>query len=175
MEQETHDGTVDASAHAARRLALAVATAMQYIVARPRTAHEVRQKLERSGVTAATAEAAIAQLRRRGLLDDVAYSRAYVRSRLTHRGYGPQRLRRELQQRGVRRALVEEAVTQTLDIEDILVTARQQVTKRWHRLAREADPARRRQKVYDFLRRRGFAAAIAQQVLTALVGDPPAD
>jgi regulatory protein len=93
---------------------------MQYIVARPRTAHEVRQKLERSGITAATAEAAITELRIRGLLDDVAYSRAYVMSRLTHRGYGPQRLRRELQQRGVQQALVEEAVTQTLDLEDIL-------------------------------------------------------
>jgi SOS response regulatory protein OraA/RecX len=38
--------------------------------------------------------------------------------------------------------------------------------KRWPRLAREADHRKRRQKLHDFLRRRGFPAAIVQHVLT---------
>ncbi|MBM3222253.1 MAG: regulatory protein RecX [Candidatus Tectomicrobia bacterium] len=174
MHQETPDTPADLPVHEARTLEAALTMAIQYVVARPRTAHEVRQKLGRSGVTEAVATAVIAQLRARGFLDDAAYTRAYVTSRLTHRGYGPQRLRRELQQRGVGRQLVEETVVQSLDTEDILVAARQQAAKRWGRLTREVDLARRRQKVYDFLRRRGFTAAIAQQVLAEVVADPMA-
>jgi regulatory protein len=151
---------------AAEQLLVAQATALQYLAARPRTAHEVRQKLRRSGVVDQVAEHVIARLQVRGALDDAAYVHAYLTSRLTSRGYGPQRLRQELHQRGIGRALVEEAVQQDLAAEDVLAAARVQAAKRWPRLARETDLAQRRQKLWAFLRRRGFPAAIVQQVLT---------
>jgi regulatory protein len=151
---------------AAEQLLAAQATALQYLATRPRTAHEVRQKLRRSGVADQVAEQVIARLQARGTLDDAAYVHAYLTSRLTSRGYGPQRLRQELHQRGIGRALVEEAVQQDLAAEDVLAAARMQAAKRWARLARETDLAQRRQKLWAFLRRRGFPAAIVQQVLT---------
>jgi regulatory protein len=151
---------------AAEQLLVARATALQYLAARPRTAHEVRQKLRRSGVADPVAEQVIAGLQARGALDDAAYVHAYLTSRLTSRGYGPQRLRQELHQRGIGRALVEEAVQQDLAAEDVLAAARVQAAKRWPRLARETDLTQRRQKLWAFLRQRGFPAAIVQQVLT---------
>lgn len=153
----------------------ALATAIQYVVSRPRTAHEVRQQLARRGVQETVIASVLAQLQERGLLDDVAYAKAYLRSRLTNRGYGPQRLGRELQQRGVGRALIDDAMQHNLETDDVLAAARAHATKRWTRLAREDDPAKRRQKVFDFLRRRGFAAAIVQQVLTELSEDRTLD
>ena len=150
------------------QLLAAQATARQYLAARPRTAHEVRQKLRRSGVVAEVVEQVIEHLSTRGALDDTAYTHAYLTSRLASRGYGPQRLSRELHQRGVSRALVEAAVQQDLATEDVLAAARAQAAKRWPRLAREADHRKRRQKLHDFLRRRGFPAAIVQQVLMEL-------
>jgi len=48
----------------------------------------------------------------------------------------------------------------------VLAVARTQAAKRWPRLARETDLARRQQKLWAFLRRRGFPAVIVQQVLT---------
>lgn len=152
----------------AEQLLTAQATAMQYLASRPRTAHEVRQKLRRSGVTDQVAEQVMARLQDRGALDDAAYAHAYLTSRLASRGFGPQRLRQELQQRGIGRALVEDAVQQDLAAEDVLAAARAQATKRWPRLARETDVVKRRQKLWAFLRRRGFPAAIAQQVLTEM-------
>ena len=162
--------SVEEQAHmaAAERLLAAQATALQYLAARPRTAHEVRQKLRRSGVADEVVDQVMERLHARGVLDDAAYAHAYLTSRLTSRGYGPQRLRRELHQRGVGRALVEEAVQQDLTAQDVLAAARAQAAKRWPRLAREVDRPRRRQKLYDFLRRRGFPSAIVQQVLTEL-------
>ena len=149
----------------------ALASAIQYVVSHPRTAHEVRQKLARSGVDDAVIEPILAQLHERGLLDDAAYTKAYLHSRLINRGYGPQRLSRELHRRGIGRTLIADAVQHDLDADDVLAAAQVQATKRWARLTREDDPVRRRQKVYEFLRRRGFASAIVQQVLTELAED----
>jgi regulatory protein len=156
---------------AAEQLQAAQATALQYLAARPRTAYEVRQKLHRSGVADQVTEQVIARLQARGVLDDTAYAHTYLASRLAGRGYGPQRLRRELQQRGIDRALVEEAVQQDLAAEDVLAAARTQAAKRWPRLARETDLAKRRQKLWAFLHRRGFPAAIVQQVLTEFTAE----
>jgi len=152
----------------AERLLAAQATALQYLATRPRTAHEVQQKLHRSGVPDEMANEVMARLHTQGALDDAAYTHAYLTSRLSSRGYGPQRLRRELHQRGVNRTLVEEAVQQDLAAEDILAAARAQAAKRWPRLARETDLAKRRQKLFAFLRRRGFPSATIQQVIIEL-------
>jgi regulatory protein len=151
---------------AAEQLLAAQAKALQYLGARPRTAYEVRQKLRRGGVAAQVVDQVMARLHARGALDDAAYTHAYLTARLANRGYGPQRLRRELQQRGIGHALVEEAVQQDLTVEEVLAAARAQATKRWPRLARETDLARRRQKLWAFLRRRGFPSTIVQQVCT---------
>ena len=156
---------------AADRLLAAQATALQYLAARPRTAHEVRQKLRRSGMTDEEVEQVMARLHMQGVLDDAAYTHAYLTSRLSGRGYGPQRLRRELHQRGISRTLVEEAVQQDLATEDVLAAARAQAAKRWPRLARETDLVKRRQKLFAFLRRRGFPSATVQQVITELTQD----
>ena len=161
-EEQAHLG-------AAEQLLTAQAMAFQYLAARPRTAHEVQQKLRRRGVEDTVIAQVIARLHACGALDDAAYTHAYLTSRLTSRGYGPQRLGRELHQRGVSRALIAEAVQQDLAAEDVLTAARVQATKRWPRLAREADHGKRRQKLHDFLRRRGFPSAIVQQVLTEVM------
>jgi regulatory protein len=100
------------------------------LAARPRTAHEVWQKLRRRGVADQVTEQVIAHLQARGVLDDTAYAHAYLTSRLASRGYGPQRLRRELQQRGISRALVEEAMQQELAVEEVLAAARAHAAKR---------------------------------------------
>jgi regulatory protein len=139
--------------------------AWQYLSSRPRTTHEVQQKLRRHGVADRVIAQVVARLHDCGALNDAAYVHAYLTSRLSNRGYGPQRLRRELHQRGVNRALVTDAEQRDLNPEDVLAAARAQATKRWPRLAREADHGKRRRKLHDFLRRRGFPAAIVQQVL----------
>jgi len=158
----------------AEQLLAAQTTALQYLAARPRTAHEVRQKLRRSSVTDQVADQVIARFQVCGVFDDTVYVHVYLISRLANRGYGPQRLRQELQQRGIGRALVEDAVQQDLAAGEVLTAARAQAAKRWPRLARETDRAKRRQKLWAFLRRRGFPAAIVQQVLTEVAEEAAA-
>jgi regulatory protein len=80
-------------------------------------------------VTDQVAAQVIARLQACGALDDTAYAHASLTSRLASRGDGPQRLRQELQQRGIGRALVEEAVQQ--DLGDVWAVARAQAAKCW--------------------------------------------
>jgi len=61
---------------AAEQLLAAQATALQYLAARPRTAHEVRQKLRRSGVPDQRVDQVMTLLQTRGVLDDTAYEEA---------------------------------------------------------------------------------------------------
>jgi regulatory protein len=152
----------------AERLLAAKATALQYMTYRPRTAHEVRQRLRRGGYETAVVEQVMEHLHAHRTLDDAAYAHAYLKARRDIRRDGPQRIRHKLRQRGVCRALIDEAMQQELTAADVLEAARAQAAKYWPRLSREADPAKRRKKLGDFLRRRGFPFATVQQVVKEL-------
>jgi regulatory protein len=153
---------------AAERLLAAKATALQFMAYRPRTAYEVRQRLRRGGYEAAVVEQVIEHLHVRRALDDAAYTHAYLKARRETQRDGPQRIRHKLRQRGVCRALIDEAMQQELTAADVLAAARTQAAKYWPRLSREVDPTRRRKKLGDFLRRRGFPFATVQQVVKEL-------
>lgn len=149
----------------ADRLLIAKTTAMNYVAHRARTEYEVRQKLYRSGTDEATAEQAVERLRDLGYLDDEAYARAYARGRFKSKGHGPQRVRSDLRRRGIEAPLVEAAVEEAFNPDEVLEAARTQAAKRWPRLQREADPYKRRNKLFDFLLRRGFSYDVARQAV----------
>ena len=153
---------------AAEQLLAAKATALQYMAYRPRTAHEVRQRLRRGRYEAAVVEQVMEHLHARRALDDAAYTHAYLKARRDTRCDGPQRLRHKLRQRGICRALIDEAIERDLTKADVLAAARTQAAKYWGCLSREADPVKRRKRLGDFLCRRGFPFAIVQQVVKEL-------
>jgi regulatory protein len=144
---------------------LAAQQVLPYIAYRPRTAHEVRQKLRRSGWAEEVIEEALQLLHASGALNDAAYAQAYCKARLDLHGDGPQRIRHVLRQRGVQRELIDATLQHSLAVEDVMAVAREQVAKRWRRLSQTVDPVRRRRKLTDFLRRRGFSYETIQQVL----------
>ena len=159
-------GEEQARLGAEEQLLAAQTIALQYLTTRPRTAHEVRQKLRQRGVADEVVTQVMARLHARGVLDDAAYAHAYLTTRLATRGHGPQRLRHDLRRRGICREDIEVALQQGLSAEDVLAAARTLAAKRWPRLADVVDPAKRRKKLADFLHRHGFPFEIVQQVVT---------
>jgi regulatory protein len=162
--------SVEEQAHLAaeEQLLAAQAIALQYLATRPRTAHEVQQKLRQRGVVDEVVAQVMERLHARGALNDAAYAHAYLTTRLATRGHGPQRLRHDLRRRGIHREDIEEALQQGLTAEDVLAAARTLAAKRWPRLADVVDPAKRRKKLADFLHRHGFPFETVQQVVTEL-------
>lgn len=149
----------------ADRVRAANETALAYLGHKARTEQEVRRKLSRSGYDEAVIERSVDRLRELGYLDDAAYARAYVQARFRNRRYGPKRLRADLFKRGVAARHIDAVLDELVGQEDMLEAARGHAEKRWPRLAREADPYKRRKKLSDYLVRRGFSYDIARRVV----------
>jgi regulatory protein len=142
--------------------------ALTYLAHKPRTEEEVRRKLRQEDVGRSIIEDVVERLYALGYLDDEGYARDYVRNRFSSKKYGPVRIRRELVERGVDRAVAGHAVDEFFAEHDVMSAAREHAEKRWARLADEDDPRRRKQKFYRYLRRRGFTSDTIYTLLDEL-------
>lgn len=146
-------------------------TALDYLAYKPRTEQEVRRKLTQEDVPAFVEDDVIARLYELEYLDDEAYAHDYAHNRFSSKKYGPVRIRRELEERGIDRHLAEAAVDELFAEESAPAAAWEHAEKRWPRLDGEEDPRRRRQKMYRYLRRRGFTSSTIRSVLDDLEED----
>ncbi len=147
--------------------------ALNYLAHKPRTETEVRRTLRREEIPSPVIEDVIARLYELEYLDDEAYAKDYVRNRFASKKYGPDRIRRELKERGIERHVAEEAVQALFADKDLMAVAREHAEKRWKRLADEEDPRRRKQKLYRYLRRRGFTSGTISPILDELERESP--
>lgn len=145
--------------------------ALDYLAYKPRTEEEVRRKLRQEDVPSPVIEDVIARLYELEYLDDEAYAHDYAHNRFSSKKYGPVRIRRELTERGVDRRLADAAVDELFAEVDVTAAAWTHAEKRWPRLAGEDDPRRRRQKMYRYLRRRGFTSNTIRPILDELEQD----
>lgn len=139
--------------------------ALDYLAHKPRTEFEVRRKLEQKEYASPVIERVVTYLHDRGYLNDEEYAEEYVRNRFASKGYGPVRLRQELRKRGVDRSLAEAAVDDFFEEADALDAAREKAEKGWARYAREEDARKRRDKLYRYLKRRGYTYDTIRQVI----------
>lgn len=146
-------------------------TALDYLAYKPRTEQEVRRKLQNTDTSPAVIDDVIARLYELEYLDDEEYAHDYAHNRFSSKKYGPVRIRRELEERGVDRHLAETAVDELFAEVDATAAAWSHAEKRWPRLADEDDPRRRRQKMYRYLRRRGFTSDTIRPILDELERD----
>ncbi len=138
--------------------------ALRLLAVRPRSARELRGRLSRAG-DPQLAEEVVADLQRRGLVDDRQFAREWVRARRRARGFGAARLRGELLRKGVPREHVEEALQQAgEDDRHLAVEAARARMGRYQHLPPEV-AARR---LAGYLARRGFGPAEVLEALRAV-------
>jgi regulatory protein len=142
--------------------------AFDYLAYKPRTETEVRRKLRKKDISSSVIEDVIARLYELEYIDDESYAHDYAHNRFSSKKYGPARIRRELKERGVDRHLADAAVDELFAEVDATAAAWKHAEKRWPRLADEDDPRRRRQKMYRYLRRRGFTSDTIRPILDEL-------
>jgi len=163
--EEVHDIETDEQYVKAKQAAL------DYLAHKPRTEVEVRRTLKRRDIPAFVIDDVIARLYELEYLDDEAYAHDYAHNRFSSKKYGPVRIRRELEKRGIDRDLAESAVDTLFADEDATAAAWEHAESRWSRLADEDDPRHRRQKMYRYLRRRGFTSDTIRPILDELERD----
>ena len=142
--------------------------ALDYLSYKARTEMEVERKLREKGFGEIAIAEAVTRLGELGYLDDEAYARAYARARLSGRGHGPTRIRADLRKRGVANGLIDRVLEDVVEPDELLEQARRHAQKRWPRLQREEDPYKRRKKLGDYLRRRGFSFDLIRRVIEEL-------
>jgi regulatory protein len=139
------------------------AMALRLLTRRDYSARELRTRLLEREMPEADVTAVIADLSDAGLLNDRRVAESFVRVASTLKGRGRLRISRELEQRGIDRAIIRDALA-ALPIEDEAASIRR-LLERKHLPAR-LNPAERR-RIFGQLVRRGFSADL---IATALRG-----
>ena len=144
-----------------RRTALNKAAAC--LARREHTAHELKQKLERSGIAKQLAVEVIGDLQSQGLVSDQRFAESFIRYR-SGKGYGPQRIELELNEKGVERSLISLAIEHSEC--DWIQLARDVRIKKFG--AGQPADYRERARQARFLQYRGFTG---DQIRTTLGGE----
>jgi regulatory protein len=137
--------------------------ALEQLTAGPRTRAQLAEAMARRDVPDDVAESVLDRFVEVGLVDDAAFSRSWVESRHDSRGLARGALGRELRQRGVDQAQIDEALS-GLDGDRELATARRLVVKKLpstRRLERQA----RFRRLTGLLARKGYPPGMCAQVV----------
>lgn len=169
----TPGAELDEAAWAALReraqAAAALTSAARLLLIRLRSRREIADRLARKGYSAAIVSATITRLESDGLLDDVRFAKAWIAGRLAVRPSGAVRLRRELQQKGIPRDIIEETLRAGLsDVDERAqaVALAQARLRRYRRGPRDAAVRR----LAGVLQRRGFSSNAIASALREVFG-----
>jgi len=129
---------------------------------------DLERRMVQKGHPLEAAHAALARAAVLGLLDDLAFARAYAEAK-SARGRGPARLLRDLFAMGVDRATAEDAVnTAWSDGEYVTSATRSLAQKRSAQLGGLPRPVKRR-RVLAYLARRGFTGSEVREMVSKVV------
>ena len=136
--------------------------AVQYLAVRPRSTAEVRRRLQEAEIDEEAIEVAIARLTEQGYLNDAEFARYWVENRQRFKPKGEQALRQELRRAGVDSEAIDETLSD-LDTSEAAYAAAMPKAERLRALA-EQDPSAFKQKLGNFLLRRGFSYDVVREV-----------
>ena len=137
------------------------AKAQELLARRPHFRRELAMKLASREFSAEEIDTAIARLAEQGYLDDLENAFAMARGPLQRKGYGPRRLRHELERRGAPEEVVDEVLAAVL-AEGEEAPARQ-AAERWRSRGRHD-----RQALARHLDRKGYSKGVILRVLEEL-------
>lgn len=135
----------------------------------PRTRAELAAHLATKGVPAEVATRILDRFTEVGLIDDAAYARAWIGSRLAGRGLARRALAAELRRKGVPDEIARAALDE-VDPDDEIEAARRLVRRKLRTTAGLAPQVRTRRLV-AMLARKGFGAGIAYAVVREEVAE----
>jgi regulatory protein len=152
-----------------REVEKAVAFLLRSTRNRPQTEAELRDKLRGRNLPDGVVRAAITRATELGLIDDIAFAKAWVTDRGHQRGYGQARLRQELLRRQVPVDVVDAALAD-LEQRDEEAVATALAEERFARMPPDLEPDRVARRLVGFLGRKGYPPGIAQRVAKQVSG-----
>ena len=140
----------------------ALGRALNLISYKPRAESELRRRLSEKAEPDVV-EAALEQLKERGLVDDAKYAREWAGSRTRRSPRSSRMIVRELVNKGIAPSLAESSV----EVLDDDATARDAASRFARRLA-DADYESFHRRLWGHLRRRGYGAGVSRRAIARL-------
>jgi regulatory protein len=116
---------------------------------------EVVSRLKSMGMIPAAIDAIVVHLIESGFLSEERFAQAFAHGKLHQKGWGKQRLRRELKRREITEFLIRKTLDE-IEPEAYLRVFDTLAEKRWKQLAGESDPQKKLRKFADYLQYRGW-------------------
>ncbi len=138
-------------------------TALAYLAYAPRTVYQIRKHLGDRGCPEQDIQQVLQDLRELGYLDDRKYATDYATARFNHKGYGPERIRRELSADGVSPEDISEAINANIPLEAFEERAKSMVERFQDRV--QGSGPKRKKKLIDYLTRRGYGYTMARELV----------
>ena len=108
------------------------------------------------------------QLEQKGYIDDQSFAEKFVHDKFEFRHWGPYKIRAELGKKGIYGDDADRALNKVLDKQDIVDSMYDLISKKKARYLRE-EPEKRRNKIFDFLRRKGYDSSVILKHLDELL------
>lgn len=140
--------------------------ALDLLAVRARSSRDLRIRLRRAGALEDGISWTIDRLAAQGFVDDAGYARQVARSKLLSGGVSRRKVVSALRQRGIAADVATTAIEETLaEVELDEHGAALAVARKRLRALGSLDPAKRRQRLYAFLARRGYESDVVRRVL----------
>jgi regulatory protein len=139
----------------------ALALAWKAVSRRERTQHELRAFLEDKMIEPAAIEEAVAELAEAGFVDDAQYAHRFAEDRRTIQSWGRERIERDLLRRGVDRVLIERALAEGEDHDELSAA----LGVLGERFSAVPEDDRERNRAWQLLVRRGYSPDLAYEAV----------
>jgi regulatory protein len=150
----------------AKRIALA------YLNYRARSEKEIRERLQKEDIPESIILQVLEFLKELKMIDDEAWSKAFVNDKLMRKPVSSKQLEYGLKQKGVPKEVIEETIANLNTNETDESRAMRAAEKRWPRILKaESDSRKQKQKLYTFLAGRGFSFETINEVYGRLASD----
>ncbi|OPA77855.1 hypothetical protein BVG16_14580 [Paenibacillus selenitireducens] len=146
----------------ADELQKAYVQAIRFLGSKPRTRHEIEQRLSQKGYEGSLIQQVLERLTHEQLIDDGQYAKQWTDQRVRNHKKGRLMIKHELQQKGIDKSQIAEAMEE-LDLEAEQESAFQVGYRKWQNTKGERFD--RKQKTFAFLMRRGFPSQVVRQVM----------
>ncbi|HEY3875180.1 MAG TPA: RecX family transcriptional regulator, partial [Candidatus Kapabacteria bacterium] len=144
--------------------------ALHFLNYRARSEKEIRERLQKEEIPDDIILRVIEFLKEQKLVDDEAWSKAFVNDKLVRKPVSSKQLAYGLARKGVPKEVIEQTLASLNEEETDETRAQRAAEKRWPRILRsESDPKKREQKLYTFLASRGFAMQTIRDVYRKIV------
>jgi regulatory protein len=144
----------------------ALAKARAYCARQERCQQEVRDKLYAWGAHRTEVEATISRLIGEGYLNEARFAEHFAVSKFRQKGWGRRKIEAALKVRQVSTPCIKLGL-KSIEDDEYAATLQKLLAKRWER-DKEADPYRKRRKVFHYFMGRGFPSEAIEAAFRVL-------